>query len=490
MTTTRRFEVLGSVALMVACSSPGSGPPATAPARPPNVVVILADDLGYGDVCAYGCRTGRTPHLDALAAGGVRFTDGYVSAPLCSPTRAGLLTGRYQQRFGHEYGAGSMQRSDEQGLGTPTSEIMLPELLRRAGYATGMVGKWHLGSQPRFQPQERGFDEFFGFLHGGNLYMDPAHQPAVVTVAAPTLAGGRPPHEYNHRPPINPIQRGTDAVEEPDYLTDAFTREAVDFIERHAKDPFFLYVAYNAPHTPLQVTRKYYDRFADVESEPHRVFAAMVSAIDDGVGAISTKLRETGLQDRTLVVFLSDNGCATYVGACHNDPLTGGKLTHFEGGVRVPFLASWPGRVAAGRVESMPVSSLDILPTAIGLAGVEKPPGLALDGIDLGPLLTDRQTLRERSLFWRNADNFAIRNGPWKLVSVNDERLYLFDLSRSAAEGEDLADQEPATVQRLLDEYRGWEEQMREPLWSPVNRAPLSVELPWLKGEQTIEVTI
>ena len=478
------------LAVLAACESGDGAPSPADPQPPPNVVLILADDLGYGDVCAYGCENGRTPHLDALAAAGIRFTDGYVSAPLCSPTRAGLLTGRYQQRFGHEFGAGAMQRVEDAGLGTPTSEVMLPELFKSAGYATGMVGKWHLGSQPQFQPQQRGFDEFFGFLHGGNLYMDPADQPGVRTVASASIAGGRRAHEFRHRPEINPIQRGSEAVQETEYLTDAFTREAVDFIDRRQGEPFFLYVAYNAPHTPLQVTEEYYDRFPDVDDERRRVFAAMVGALDDGVGTIVAKLRSTGLEERTLVLFLSDNGCATYVEACSNDPLLGGKLLHFEGGVRVPFLASWPGRIEAGRVESTPVSSLDILPTVLGLAGISPPGSLTLDGVDLTALLRDAEPPPARPLFWRNAENFAVRSGPWKLVSINERHLYLFDLRASPGEVEDLAHREPARVDSLLELYRSWEAEMKEPLWTPVNRGPIDILLPWLGVKETFDATV
>ena len=493
--TLRLRYILSAVALaLLAGCGPPSGEttpePLPQPDAPPNIVVIVADDLGYGDVCAYSCEGGRTPNIDTLAASGIRFTDGYVSAPLCSPTRAGLLTGRYQQRFGHEFGAGDMARTEEAGLGTPTDEIMLPALLGEAGYATGMVGKWHLGSQPQFQPQHRGFDEFFGFLHGGNLYMDPADQPGVHTVAAHTVAGGRRPDEYRHRPPINPIQRGAEPVAEEEYLTDAFTREAVDFIDRHQQEPFFLYVAYNAPHTPLQVTQEYYDRFPDIADDPHRIFAAMVSALDDGVGAIMSKLRSAGLEERTLVLFLSDNGCASYVKACYNDPLTGGKLSHFEGGVRVPFLASWQGRISPGRVESTPVSSLDILPTALALAGLDGPSDRVLDGIDLVPLLTGEENIPSRSLFWRNAENFAVRSGSWKLVSVNERAPYLFDLSKGEADAEDVAVEHQDRIDALLEEYRNWESEMREPLWTPVNRGPVELWLPWLGIKEVFELAV
>ncbi len=351
------------IALLLACFLAAAPIARAEPAkRPPNVIVILADDLGYGDICAYGCANGRTPNIDALAASGVRFTQGYVTAPVCSPSRAALMTGRYQQRFGHEFNPGGGGRDQKEALGTPVTERLFPQYLKERGYATGMVGKWHLGALPQFLPLARGFDEFFGFSQAAHLYLDPA-TPNVHFIDR----GGRSRGTPLQVDPQNPILRGNETVEEKKYLTEAFTREAVSFIERHRAEPFFLYVAYNAPHTPLQVTDRYYDRFPEIADEGHRIFAAMVSALDDGVGEITATLERTGLSSSTLVVFASDNGCATYTEACSNGPLLGGKLTFFEGGVRVPFLASWPGTISPGKVVDAPVSTLDVLPTALEL---------------------------------------------------------------------------------------------------------------------------
>ncbi len=305
------------------------------PTRPPNLIVILADDLGYGDICAYGCANGKTPHIDALAKSGVRFTQGYVTAPVCSPSRAALMTGRYQQRFGHEFNPGGGGRDQKEALGTPVTERLFPQYLKERGYATGMVGKWHLGALPQFLPPARGFDEFFGFSQAAHLYLDPA-TPNVHFIDRGGRSRGTPLQAST--PAIRSFA-ANEPVEEKEYLTEAFTREAVSFIERHRAEPFFLYVAYNAPHTPLQVTDSYYDRFPEIEDEAHRIFAAMVSALDDGVGEITAALERAGLASSTMVVFASDNGCATYTEACSNGPLLGGKLTFFEGGVRVPFLA-------------------------------------------------------------------------------------------------------------------------------------------------------
>jgi arylsulfatase A-like enzyme len=448
---------------------------AAEPQRPPNLIIILADDLGYGDVCAYGCTTTRTPNIDAIARNGARFTQGYVTAPVCSPSRAGLMTGRYQQRFGHELNAGGPARAAKEGLGTPLDERMLPKYLEDRGYATGMVGKWHLGSTEAQHPMSRGFDEFFGFLHGGNLYLDPLQQPGVHTIERGPEASGQ------HRSPVNSVLRGREPVDEPALLTEAFTREAISFIDRHQDEPFFLYVAYNAPHTPLQITDKYYDRFPEVKEEGHRIYAAMLSALDDGVGAITAAVERAGLSDRTLVVFSSDNGCATYTESCSNGPLLGGKLTPFEGGFRVPFLASWKGTIAPGRVIDAPVSTLDLLPTALELSGsTAAPPKGApvkpLDGESLLPLLRgESKSLGRDTLVWRLGDHYAVRQGDWKLVQFLDVPPMLFDLAADPGERHDLAAKNARKLAELQATYQRWNAQMVKPLWT--TRGDLWVKL-------------
>ena len=467
-------------------------------AEQPNIVLIVADDLGYPDICAYGCTSGRTPHIDSLAEHGVKFTDGYVSAPICSPSRAGMLTGRYQQRFGHEFNAGGAARSHRMGLGTPTSETLLPAYLKTAGYTTGMSGKWHLGSIDAMHPLNRGFDEFYGFLHGANAYFDSKSRADAVFANAKALRG---------RGAVNPILRGHEPVDENEYLTDALTREAVAFIERHANDPFFLYVPYNAPHTPLEVTQHYYDRFPEIEDHATRVYKAMVSAVDDGVGAILATLEEHGVADDTLVIFTADNGCAIYTGACTNKPLFHGKLLPFEGGVRVPFLAAWPNGLPAGRTVATPVSTLDIVPTAIDLAGVpithmarqrfdgvnfvdlvnapEKGVETAVaDSLKYQPLML----AADRPIFWRNQDNAGVRLGPWKLVRLGDFE-FLFDLSTDIGEETNVIDAEPDVAAELRRAYDAWARETRAPLWPPKNIAKVPVELPGI-GNRIIDTAI
>ena len=338
-----------------------SGGDAWAEYKKPNIILIVADDLGYCDSDLYGCDRIPTPNIDTIARNGVLFTAGYVTNPVCAPSRAALMTGRYQQRFGFEYNTGPLSRDYDQGLGLPLEEITVADVLKNSGYVTGMVGKWHLGTRPKFHPLKRGFDEFFGFTFGASLYINPNRKDVrnYFKNGRTTLP------DWRGRDARNPIMRGTIAIKEESYLTDAFTREGLSFIERHHQEPFFLYIAYSAPHTPLQATLKYYARFEHIEDERQRIYAAMVSALGDGVGQILSKLSQYGLVNNTLIIFLSDNGCALYTKACSNDPLRLGKLSQFEGGVRVPFAIMWPDQIAPGTKYDDPVSALDIMPTVL-----------------------------------------------------------------------------------------------------------------------------
>ncbi len=437
-------------------------------ARKPNVVFILADDLGYCDVSMYGCKEIPTPQIDSIGKNGIKFTSGYVTAPVCSPSRAGLLTSRYQHRFGFEFNAGPLQRAlSNKDMGLPLSEITLAETLKKAGYATGMVGKWHLGMSGRYMPSQRGFDEYFGFLFGANLYIDP-NKPGVMSRPGAAEGGGS---GMRTRSPQNPIYRNTTPVDEDEYLTDAFAREAVAYIDRHQRESFFLYAPFNAPHEPFQATQKYLDRFPNVKDERRRVYMAMVSALDDAVGAILKKLRDTGLEKDTLVVFLSDNGCATYSGACTNGPLRFGKLTHLEGGFRVPFAMQWPGHLKAGTVSDQVISSLDLFPTAVAMAGGELPKDRVIDGVNLIPYLTGKNKAAPHEvLCWRNGSNAAVRKGNWKLFKGGDH-YWLFDLSKDTGEQKNLAAERPEIVEQLKKELAKWEAQMKEPLW-PCRKAP------------------
>lgn len=409
----------------------------TAP-RPPNVVLILADDLGYAGIGVQGCRDIPTPHIDGVAAAGVRFTSGYVSCPVCAPTRAGLLTGRYQQRFGFEFNPGPRMRASER-FGLPLAEKTIAERLKERGYATGMVGKWHEGFAEAMQPTRRGFDEFFGFLSGAHPY----------------LPGGRG---------RDPILRGTRAVEEPGYLTDAFTREAVAFIERHRGEPFFLYLPYNAVHAPLQAKPEDLARFASLADPKRQTHAAMLAALDRGVGAVVAKLAEHGLLENTLLFFLSDNGGPTLQTSSSNAPLRGTKGQVFEGGIRVPFLMQWKGRISGGRTCDAPVISLDILPTILAAAGAPADP--ALDGADLLPYVAGaRAEAPHDALYWRYGDQWAIRRGDWKVACDGRSAPALYNLKADIGETTDLALKAPERLKELMTLWQAWHAQLKPPAW-------------------------
>ncbi|MCP5433515.1 MAG: sulfatase-like hydrolase/transferase [Alphaproteobacteria bacterium] len=453
--------------------------PALAAAKPdsgrPNIVVILADDLGYADISTYSHRL-DTPNIDRIGEEGVVFEDGYVAMPICSPSRAGLMTGRYPQRFGFEYNA----RQDEAvpDVGLDTKELTLADALKAAGYHTGVVGKWHLGFQDRFYPTNRGFDEFFGHLGGATSYIDPKNPDAISLVAEDfkeygDITAARSFERQNaSRAGGRAILRGPDreVVENhQQYITDVFGDEAAGFIRRNAKEPFFLYAAFNAPHDPFQVTKKYYDRFANVASRTERVYLAMVSALDDAVGNILEALDETGVADNTLVIFLSDNGCAAYIpGHCSCEPLSGGKLTYYEGGVRVPFVLRWPSRVPAGQRIAIPVSSLDIMPTAVAAAGGALPADRAYDGNNLLPYLEGQpaETIHAR-LVWRAAPSIAIREGQYKLIKLdhNVPGGFLYDLSADPKEHNDISAAHPEVVKKLEATLADWEKITGPPAW-------------------------
>jgi len=405
--------------------------------RKPNIVLIFSDDQGYADMGCQGCEDIPTPHIDSIAHAGARFTDGYVTAPVCSPSRAGLLTGRYQQRFGHEHNPGAAPE-----IGLPLAETTLADRLKAAGYATGMVGKWHLGMLEQQHPINRGFDEFYGFLHGGHSYLRPNEARRLD----------------------DPIRRGFDAVEEPEYLTDGFGREAVDFIGRHAEQPFFLYLAFNAVHSPLEASQKYLDRFPQVADPKRRTYAGMLSAMDDAVGAVLTKLREAEIEDDTLIFFISDNGGPTSQTTSRNDPLRGFKTDVYEGGIRVPFMMQWKGRVPEGSVCEKPVSSLDVVPTALAAAGA--PVTRQLDGTDLLPFLAGRDRVPHEQLFWRIGRRRAARSGQWKLVDNGGGSFELYDLPEDIGETRDLAREKPDTVADLVAAYDEWNARNVDALWT------------------------
>jgi arylsulfatase A-like enzyme len=453
---------------------------------PPNIVVILADDLGYGELGCQGNPEIPTPHIDSIAERGVRFTSAYVTAPNCSPSRAGFLTGRIPTRFGYEFNPTGARNEDPEA-GIPREEKTIAELLHDGGYTTGLVGKWHQGGVADYHPRRHGFDEFYGFLHEGHFFVPPPWHGVTTMLRRRTLPGGGEgrwigdqliysTHMGNDEPPYdanNPILRDGQPVIEEAYLTDALTRESVDFIDRHADKPFFLYAAYNAVHSPLQGADPYMERFASIEDIHRRIFAAMLSNLDDGVGEILAKVREEGLEKQTLIIFFSDNGGPTRELTSSNLPLRGGKGQMYEGGLRVPFMMQWPGRIpeavlagplvrngsealltSKGVVDDRPISSMDILPTACAAAGVPIPRNL--DGVNLLPFLT-QESLESEShelphdvFYWRQSPKTALRVDDWKIVRMRMDRPWeLYDLSSDLSESEDLASEHPGKVEEL-----------------------------------------
>lgn len=454
----KRFRLL---VLAFACAALAS---AHAAESRPNILLIVADDLGYDDVGFQGCRDIPTPHLDRLAAGGVRCTSGYSSYPVCSPSRAGFLTGRYQQRFGHEFNPIWDPSSTVYGL--PVSQTTIADGLRGAGYTTGMVGKWHQGAHPQFHPNRRGFDEFFGFLGGGHRYLPGAH--SVVEIGAGKKM------ERTDAEHTGPMLRN--AVEEPERgeLTTTFGDEAKAFVERHARDakPWFLYLAFNAPHTPLQARADMLKRFADIKDERRRTYAAMVATEDESIGKVLGAVESAGLRERTLVIFFADNGgpmTKRNANASQNTPLRGQKGDVWEGGIRVPFVISWPGRLPAGKTYEQPVSSLDVFPTSLAVAGARRDSKLpALDGVDLLPFLTGRnRSTPHARLFWRmdGGEAFAVREGNWKWLRTYDNPPELYDLSKDLGEKKNLAAQHPEIAARLAAAAADWNRELVKPAW-------------------------
>jgi arylsulfatase A-like enzyme len=423
----------------------------------PNILVILADDLGYADIGVHGGRDLPTPNIDELAASGVRCTSGYVSAPYCSPTRAGFLTGRYQTRFGHEF---NPHVGDESILGLPLAERTIADELRSAGYATGLVGKWHQGYNAAHHPLSRGFDEFFGFLVGGHNYL-------LHSDAEPKFGSA---HSHDM------IYRGRAVQKLDGYATDLFTDEAIAFMDRHAAQPWFLYLAYNAVHTPLEVREIYAARVPPfITDSDRRAYLALLVGLDESIGRIRTALRQ-GQRDRnTLVFLLSDNGgsgrqpfLAYNTGI--NSPLRGNKGQTLEGGIRVPFFVSWPGKLPAGKTYDQPVSALDILPTACAAAGART--SAELDGVNLLPYLSGEKTAApHEALFWRFGPQKAVRKGPWKLVDWRDfdakrnSGWQLYDLSSDLGETNDLAAAQPQRGAALSAAWEAWNTHNSPPLW-------------------------
>lgn len=444
----------------------------------PNILLIVSDDQGYGDLGCYGSSEIKTPHLDRLAAGGVRLTSFYVSWPACTPSRGSLLTGRYPQRngtydmfrneapdYGHKYTPDEYRVTWERVGGMDTREILLPKVLKQAGYVSGLFGKWDLGIHRRFLPLQRGFDEFYGFVNTGIDYF--THERYGV----PSMYRNNEPTEQD---------KGT-------YSTDLFRREAVRFLKENRSRPFFLYAAFNAPHNASSldprirsaaqaperwkklyphlkegtVTREVRGKQVEVLTPAARrlEYLASVSCMDDAIGELLDLLDEHGLAQNTLVIFLSDNGGSKSV--ADNGPFRGGKAEMFEGGIRVPCIVRWPKHLRAGTVSDEFLTSLEVFPTVLAAAGVAGPEGVILDGFDMIPVLSGSRPSPRREMFWQRRSDVAARVGQWKWVD-SARGGGLFDLSADPGEKHDRSKEQPAVLERVKARFAAWQQQMEQ----------------------------
>ncbi|MCO4292552.1 sulfatase-like hydrolase/transferase [Solitalea sp. MAHUQ-68] len=461
----------------------------------PNIIVILADDLGKYDLTLYGQGQVNAPNINQLASEGVKFNNAYVSAPVCSPSRAGLMTGRYQERFGYEFqiqgqyvsnrlqylafahflNLGQMKANDipedelpgkssMANIGLPASEIMLSELLKAKGYSTALIGKWHLGYEKPLLPLQRGFGHHYGFYEAYSLYGHPDDSSLV---------------NYHHdefsdkhiwktgRQGPAQIRNDEVIVDDKEYLTDKLTAEAIGFIDKNKNKPFFLYLAYNAPHSPFQAKKSDYDYYKDVKDPNKRTYYAMIKALDDGIGRLNQALKDQKLDKNTIIFFLSDNGGATYTNATDNAPLKAGKFAHFEGGINVPMLLKWPKKIHSNTTFDNRVSSLDIFSTVSAATKAQLPTDRVYDGVDLIPYLNNTiKTIPHKNLFWRVGRNSAVISENWKLIiSKMDNKEYLYNLKDDPYEQKNLVQKDPKKVTELKTELSNWEKQLSAPRW-------------------------
>ena len=469
---TGRFFLCGLFFLTLICT----GFPNLQASDQPNIVLILADDLGLGDVGVFGSEEINTPNIDSLSEMGIRFTQAYVSHPVCSPSRAGLITGRYQQRHGWEFNPARRDLHSGMNLGEET----LAEALKEQGYSTGLVGKWHLGQGEAYHPLSRGFDHFYGVLGGGTQYFETLPEGGAYALSGQPM----------ERPDYNAIYSGRDKVTDDEYLTDSFTREAVSFIDQNADKPFFLYLSHIAPHTPLQAPKTYLDRYGHIKDMPKKVYASMVSALDDSVGEVVSKLENIGQLENTLIVFMSDNGCAGYIdNACSNLDYSGFKRYHQEGGIRVPFILAWPRMLSGGRTYESAVISLDLFSTFAAAAGFESK---TEDSVNLLPYLKGENAKAPHDyLYWRSGPTRAIRDSRWKMIQYKRSILVaadlnatgrldppesgwgsetpngvvtlLYDLNEDPYELDNLAEEFPQILQDLEAQFESWNSELPVP---------------------------
>ena len=431
----------------------------------PNVILVLVDDLGYNDVGFNGSKDIRTPNIDMLSINGVTFTNGYVSYPVCSPSRAGIITGRYQDKFG--YGLNILYTPKDPKMGLPLSEYTLADLFKSRNYISSAIGKWHLGAHESLRPLNRGFDEFFGFLTGGHRYF-----PEEWTLEDETKVKSQG-DAYRTK-----LLRNDQRVEENEYLTDALSREAIDFIDRNNDNPFFIYLAYNAPHGPLQATKEYLDRYDHIEDKRRKTYAAMVSSVDDGVGGIIDKLNQHNILDNTIIYFLSDNGGSKF-NSSNNYPLKGFKGELCEGGLKVPFVMHWPAKIKPNTVFEKPVISLDIFATIKSVINPSLELKNPLHGKNLMPYISGKNNDAPHDyLFWRNnghqppqEDGTRPRYITWALRTLDHKLLIrrndsmLFDLENDISESINIKDSLLGSFNFLNSKIKEWNESNLDPVF-------------------------
>jgi len=405
--------------------------------RKPNFIIILADDLGYGDVGFTGSTQIKTPHIDALAKSGVICTQGYVSAPVCGPSRAGLITGRNQVNFGYDNNlTDALPQFNPEYSGLPVTEKTIADRLGALGYVNGIVGKWHLGEEQQFYPTKRGFHEFWGYLAGGHNY----------------FSDNTSNKKYNR-----PIISNYKTPQPITYITDDKGDECVDFIKRHKNEPFFLYASYNAPHAPMQALEKDLKRYKNIKDEKRRTYAAMVHRLDVNVGRMIAELKKQDIYKNTVVVFLSDNGGPDTNNGSINAPFNGRKGILLEGGIRVPFIISYPEKLKSGKYDSA-ITSLDLTPTFVALAGGKITKKDKLDGVNIYPHLSNAaKEAPHNTMLWRFTISAGIRKGNWKLVRLPDRLPLLFNLDEDISEQHNVARENLDLVEALLKELGDWD---------------------------------
>ena len=481
--------------------------------RPPNIILIVADDLGYNDISLNGGGVGggivKTPNIDALAREGVNFTTAYAANGTCSPSRAAMMTGRYPTRFGFEFTAVPVQFAENMAhgegvgplkaifhgdritrdipdypdMGVPASEVTIAEAVKAAGYHTLHIGKWHLGEAPALRPDAQGFDESLAILAGGAMFMR-EDDPGVV----------------NAKLPWDPIDRflwanlrhavtfnGSKRFYPRGHMTDYFAEEAMKAIEANRNRPFFMYLAFNAPHTPLQATKADYDRLSQIKDHKTRVYGAMIAQLDRRIGDVMATLKDQGIDDNTLVIFTSDNGGAWYNGIERlNAPFRGWKATFFEGGIRTPLFMRWPGGIAAGAQRADVTGHLDIFSTIAAAAGAKVPGDRIIDSENIlaGPA-------SRSAMFWRSGDYRAVRAGDWKLqVTKRPEKARLYNLAVDPTEQKDLAASDPQRVAALRAMIEAQNKGMAKPIWPGLIEGPVRIDVPlnapWQNGQDYI----